>query len=122
MTIKGPRFYKLDADNHLVAVADLLEWGRWLEDANRHVGFTQITSQVFVSTVFMGLDHRYFDRGPPIVFETVVFGGPLDGQGDRYSSWDDAETGHKMFVKKTRKALGQKITEVKNEQAKTEDC
>ena len=33
----------------------------------------------------------------------MIFGGPLDQQMWRYSTWDDAETGHKMAVAKARK-------------------
>jgi hypothetical protein len=98
------KFYALDEENHLVELEDCIEWGRWFEDANRIVGYTQITSEVSVSTVFLGVDHRFpgMPPGPPIVFETLVFGGPLDGDGNRYTSWDDAETGHKAFVRIAR--------------------
>ena len=100
-----PKHYILDANNNTVEV-DLLTWGRWLQENinERIVGYTEITSQVRVSTVFLGLDHRFpgMKEGPPILFETLVFGGPLDGEGNRYSSWDDAETGHKAFVRIAR--------------------
>ena len=107
--MKRPRYYILDADNHAVAVADVQTWAMWFEDANRTVGYTQITSAITVSTVFLGLDHRHWGKGPPILFETMVFGGPLDGHQQRYSSWDDAETGHRVAVAKTREAIGQRI-------------
>lgn len=114
-----PRFYRLDADNHLVPLEGddaWWQWAHWFEDANRVVGWTQITSQVYVSTVFLGLDHRHFGDGPPLVFETLIFGGPLEGEMWRYSSWDDAEVGHKAAVRKVRKALGQQhITEERSE-------
>jgi hypothetical protein len=102
--------YILDNDNRPVP-ADLEEWARWLEHNNRHVGFTQITSQIDVSTVFMGIDHRHFGDGPPLLFETMIFGGPLDGATWRYVSWDDALVGHKAAVRKARAAIGQKVTE-----------
>lgn len=105
------KHYILDENNNTVEV-DLLTWGKWLEHSdNRIVGYTQITSQASVSTVFIGIDHRWpgWPPGPPILFETLVFGGALDGQGDRYCSYDDALTGHRMFVKRARKAAGQKI-------------
>ena len=104
-------FYILDAEHHLVAV-DVEEWGKWFENiSNRCVGYTEITSEVCVSTIFIGMDHRLLGDGPPIVFETLVMGGPLDGDGQRYSSWDDAEIGHRTYVRKTRAAMGQKVTE-----------
>lgn len=102
------RYYILDAENLVVRAAGLLEWGRWFEDANRHVGYTGITSECRVSTVFLGIDHRHHGRGPPLLFETMIFGGPLDQRQWRYSSWDDADAGHRAAVRKARKALGQR--------------
>jgi hypothetical protein len=114
------KHYILDADDNVVEV-DLFTWAEWLEHpSNRIVGFTQITSQVYVSTVFIGLDHRFpgYPPGPPILYETLIFGGPLNHEGDRYCSHDDALTGHKMCVKHARKAAGQKVTEkAQDEQA-----
>lgn len=96
-------FYALDAENRPYEVNSIFEWATWFEDANRIVDYTQITSEVTVSTVFLGLDHRFPpDTGPPLLFETLIFGGELDGDGNRYSSWDDAETGHKAFVRIAR--------------------
>jgi len=106
------KHYALDADNQIIEIDDLIAWGRWLQDANRGVGYTQITSEIEVSTVFLGLDHRYFGEGPPILFETMIFGGPLDQSMWRYSSWDDAETGHRVAVAKARAAIGQRVSDV----------
>jgi|SRR6185503_9265685 len=85
-------FFKLDGKQP-VRVADTLEWARWFEDfEGRRVACDEI-GDVRVSTVFLGLDHQYGD-GPPLLFETMVFGGPLDGEMDRYSTWDEAAAGH----------------------------
>jgi hypothetical protein len=102
-------WYVLDAENRTVAVDDLISWAHWAEAANRHVDWTQITSECEVSTVFLGFDHRHFGDGPPILFETMIFGGPLDQSQWRYSSWDDAEAGHNAAVRKARAAIGQKV-------------
>jgi hypothetical protein len=78
-----------------VLVSDPLTWARWFEGAgeDRFVAKTA-GAEVTVSTVFLGLDHRFSSDGPPILFETLVFGGPHDGTMDRYSTWDEAERGH----------------------------
>lgn len=55
-----------------------------------------------VSTVFLGLNHQ-FGIGLPLVFETMVFGGPSDGDCHRYSTWEQAEKGHMAVVTKLRK-------------------
>ena len=81
-----------------VAEPDTLTWARWLENADRVVARTE--HELFaVSTVFIGLDHRHGGKGPPLLFESKTF---VDGEGrdcERYSSWDDAETGHKAMVR-----------------------
>ncbi len=79
----------------VVEVKDLMEWAKWLESADRHVAKDE-SHGVKVSTVFIGLDYN-FGSGPPLLFETMVFGGKLDGEVNRYSTWQEAETGHEAM-------------------------
>jgi len=110
MKRQPPRWYVLDGER-VVPASSMLEWAAWFEDANTRVDYTQITSDCSVSTIFIGFNHRYFSDGPPLVFETMIFGGPNDIENNqwRYSSWDDAETGHKAAVRIARAALKQKV-------------
>jgi hypothetical protein len=55
--------------------------------------------------VFLGLDHS-FRQGPPILWETMVFGGPLDGEMMRYTSRAEAFDGHQEMCRRVREALG----------------
>ncbi len=50
-----------------------------------------------VSTVFLGLDHSW-GSGPPLVFETMIFGGPNDQYQERYATYEEAEAGHKRAM------------------------
>lgn len=83
-----------------------------LEDLNRNtleqkrVGRDEI-GDTLISTVFLGLDHAWHPGGRPLVFETMVFGGPLNGEMDRYTTWDRAEDGHKAIVERVRDAANQ---------------
>jgi hypothetical protein len=106
------RYYMLDAEHHVVETNNVITWAQWFEDANRVVDWTQITSEITVSTVFLGLDHRFAGAGPPLLFETMIFGGPaeLDETCWRYSSWDDAQAGHAAAVRKARAAIGQRVS------------
>ena len=70
--------------------------------ANRRIERTQINDEVHVSTVFLGLDHS-FGEGPPLLFETMVFGGDMDQEEDRYTTYDQAEAGHKAMVERASK-------------------
>ena len=79
----------------------LLVWAEWFEKTkNRHVADDQIGS-IRISTVFLGLNHQWGD-GPPLLFETMVFGGDLDGDCERYSAWQEAEAGHREMVERVR--------------------
>jgi hypothetical protein len=69
--------------------------------ANFRVALDAVFPGVEVSTVFLSLNHS-FANGPPLVFETMVFGGPLDGQQDRYSTRADALAGHARMVELVR--------------------
>ena len=60
------------------------------------VGWTEV-GESEVSTVFLGLDHS-FGNGSPVLFETMVFGGPMDGDCEQYCTWDEAEEGHRLMV------------------------
>ena len=80
---------------------DVIAWGEFFEvDSNRRVAQTSI-GEASVSTVFLGLDHQFVD-GPPLLFETMVFGGSLDQEMDRYSTWKEAEAGHESMVAKVK--------------------
>lgn len=96
------RIYILDGHTPVPA-SDLLTWSAWFEKAERHVAKTNI-GDVFVSTVFLGLDHNW-DQGPSILFETMVFQGPLDGEQERYVTWEEAEAGHAAMVNKVINTL-----------------
>ena len=58
----------------IVECTDLLEWGRWFEEPkNRIVKQETLDNDLWVSTIFLGLDHNYSGKGAPILFETMVF-------------------------------------------------
>jgi len=88
--------YKL-VGHKAVEVEDLLEWAKSF-GGDRVVAKTK-QDMVEISTVFLGLDHN-FGQGPPLLFESMVFGGEDDGEMVRYSTWEEAETGHKLLVEK----------------------
>lgn len=81
----------------IVEADNLLTWAMWFEKADRTVNKTQIDTGEEVSTVFLGINHQWGD-GPPILFETMVFGGEFDEDQYRYSTWDEAVKGHNRVV------------------------
>lgn len=93
-------FYWILKDKTPTKIEDVLEWGIWFEKAeNRRVAFDKI-GEAEISTVFLGLDHGFSDDRPPVLFETMVFGGEFDGEQERYYTWEQAEEGHKKWVER----------------------
>lgn len=91
------KHYILDKEHH-PRVVDLGTWAKWMERPDvRQVALTQISKEISVSTVFLGLDYNWGDSAP-ILFETLIFGGPRDGDMWRYATWDQALTGHNHAV------------------------
>jgi hypothetical protein len=75
---------------------NLLFWGQWCyETANSdRIVKQDYIGGIFVSTVFLGLDHNWLPGGPPVLFETMVFGGRMDMYQDRCCTWEEAEQMH----------------------------
>lgn len=86
-------------------------------DSWAKVAHTVLPDGSWVSTVFLGLDHSW--EGPPMIFESMVFDGEEKISEEinipngpklksfkyheelgmqRYSTWDEAEAGHKAMV------------------------
>lgn len=88
----------------------MMEWARWLETHHdeRVVEKTALLhpkhGSVLISTVFLGLDHNFTQEGPPLIFETMIFGGKLDQYQDRCSTWDEAIAMHAKAIIANTKA------------------
>jgi hypothetical protein len=66
------------------------------DNQKRQIGRDDIDG-VLISTVHLVLDHS-FGQGPPLIFETMIFGGPHDQWQDRYSTEAEAKAGHARVV------------------------
>ena len=100
------RLYILKADIP-VEIEDIDEWRTFMdsedEDGNEYrVLGREKVGESFISTVFLGMDHSKSLNGPPLVFETKIFGGDYDGIMERYHTFNEAMEGHKR-IKKTLK-------------------
>lgn len=99
------RWYILDEHGEPVAAASNEAGAKWLEQAgmNRIVASTDLAG-CRVSTVFLGLNHGWEPGEPPLLFETLVIGGPLDGEMERTSTRVEAEQAHGAMVSRVRAA------------------
>lgn len=91
----GVKKYILDSEGVPQEETDLFAWANWFEEADRHVADTMV-EKYRVSTIFLGLDHSFFETSLPVLWETMVF--PDCEKMRRYTSKAEAEAGHWEMV------------------------
>jgi hypothetical protein len=97
----------LDDNNNPQHCPDALEWSLWMHSHDRTVEVTRLSDKnLFVSTVFLGINHSFHLEGTPILFETMIF--PLKEGGEiwsedlyccRYATYQEAKDGHAETLK-----------------------
>lgn len=90
--------YMMEENGEIKTTTDLIEWAKWFEKNKK----TRIVKQdqigdSFVSTVFLATDYNFEETGDPILFETMVFGGPFDHEQERYTTSKLAKEGHEKW-------------------------
>jgi hypothetical protein len=85
---------------------EIMEWALLQNDHYKRIRSTQVGKRVWVSTVWLGLDHSFaFGVHTPIIFETMVFGGVFDQNQQRYAIEAEAILGHQRMVAEQRRLL-----------------
>lgn len=71
-----------------------------LEDVEDPLDTTPVAT---VSTVWLGINHNFsLVGGQPVIFESMIFGGPYDGECCRYCTEDEATEGHSRIMENLR--------------------
>lgn len=90
----GPGYYNRYGEPlELLSGASLFDPENFMRDRyvrQEHVG------PFWISTVLLVIDHNFYRVGPPLIFETMVFGHPDDDEVrmDRYPTEETALEGH----------------------------
>jgi len=93
--------YKLNLKDKTYTPCSVEEWSEQLEELNdlhmKHVAHDYINNNR-ISTIWLGLDHQWQENSLPLLFETMVFKDGCEIYRDRYSTWQEAEEGHKKAI------------------------
>lgn len=94
--------YMLDENHNIITTDNVIEWAQWFEENNaKRIVQQDPIDDLWISTVFMGIDHGFTNGGMPILFETMVFDKNHDEiDMVRYATWDEALQGHKDTVRR----------------------
>jgi hypothetical protein len=84
---------------------NLTEWLNIWKSSDRVVAKSVTKNGCLISTVYLGMNHRW-GAGPPLIYETMTF--PPDGDNgeldmERYTTRAEAEAGHARMVAKWAK-------------------
>lgn len=109
-------FYKINEDGS-ASPCDATEWEEQRAGSeDRNIVARYETSEVLVSTVFLGIDHRLdADSCDPLLFETMIFFSEegknfWDGKyQERYCTLQEALIGHEKAVKLVKSNLKDSI-------------
>ena len=95
------KHYILNQDK-IIQEVDLMTWLGWRKTDNKRL-FKDSINNYIVSTVFLGIDHRIGfendNKSDPVLFETMVFDNGEEVFCERYTSYQDAKSGHERVFK-----------------------
>lgn len=95
----GDRYIMAD-DGAIERCDDVEAWGRFMRGRSRV--HHDVVGEVTVSTIFLGVDFGHGVEGPPLIFETMVFGGTHHMGQWRYRTAAEAEAGHARALRLVR--------------------
>lgn len=83
------------------------QWAIWLEANHEKMAVAKTgVGESLVCTTFLGLDYNWHPDGPPILWETKVFHGPMNGKCLRCSGGrEQAEAMHAQVLAKVKSKL-----------------
>ena len=97
------RYYIL-RDGEVIEEPDYTKWSAWFDSAFKDVELIAESrlGGSTVSTRFLALSMTLAKDSPPMVFETMVNGGWLDSERERFSSLLEATAGHESWVQRVK--------------------
>lgn len=100
--------YILNEQGEPIPTDDPVEWAEWFsvhfhERVIAHDRDESGTNAILISTVFTGINSAF--SGPPILWESMIFGGPLNNTCQRYTSRDAAIIGHQVLCNAVMQTL-----------------
>lgn len=90
-------WYVLNKKHEIVKTDDMEIVDDFFMSVDKCCVAKNIIGGVKISTVFSGIAHNSGEV-PPVLFETMIFGGKHDNEQWRYTTWDLAVEGHKKAV------------------------
>jgi hypothetical protein len=98
LKFSGNEYYVLNDNGCPKREMDSRKWAAWMGTGKLIVA-EEIVNGVRVKTVFLGIDYNIFWGMPPVLWETMVFGGRYDAEYLRASGTrEQAEAIHARMV------------------------
>ena len=99
------KFYILE--NMKIKPVGVLDWAKWYEKNKQTIETTTI-GDIQITTEFVGIDDSVFEIDSPLLFETVILGGDMNGWVCQYSTLAEAKSGHFDAVDDVKRRIERK--------------
>ena len=98
------RYYILRGDE-VIEEPEHAKWAEWYESTYEQVRCVASTKLEYgtVVTSFLAMNMTLSKSDSPMVFETRVKGGWLDGEWERFATLEAAKAGHEAWVARVHK-------------------
>jgi hypothetical protein len=93
----------MNADHTVERMDDIVEWERRYGLDERVIA-RDVIGKVLITTQFLGLEIGENRQGKPLLFESLVMKGPLDGTKQHYANYADAMVGHGALLLRVQSA------------------
>lgn len=88
----------IDDHGNITPTNSIEEFGKIFSDIPKRTMARDVIGNQLVSSVFLAMDHGFSRSGPPVLFETMIFGGPHDGWQQRSTSKEGILDYHRIAV------------------------
>ena len=88
----------------------LEEYAEFFESGKRVIAQDKLGDGVFLSTVFLCIDHSFCSTKGHVLFETMIFGGESNEDQRRYQTYEAAITGHNEWLAVLKKSAKKYIS------------
>lgn len=96
----GVRYYCLNSDKSVspCTLTEFIDRQCYLCANGTNQILYDVINGLDISTSWLGVNYNWFNDGPPLLFETMIFDGNKTVSVIRYATWQEAIDGHKDAI------------------------
>jgi hypothetical protein len=103
-------YYILSNTGQVIKCKKFSAWPNFMSSIDGRIIAEDNIGNVTISTVFLGINNSCDESEQPKIFETMVFGGLLNGTESHCATLKQAKAMHKKMVQRVKQSINMDIT------------